>query len=58
LQLEFDCRGVHLPDQDPGGVRTGTSNRYTITAAENPGSGFVKVSAVGKGGNPEAIHFR
>jgi uncharacterized protein YjbI with pentapeptide repeats len=46
------------PIKIPAGVRTGTSNRYTITAAENLGSGFVKVPAVGKGGNPEAIHFR
>jgi len=49
----FNC-----PIKIPARVRTGTSNRYTITAAENVGLGFVKVPAVGKGSNPETIHFR
>jgi hypothetical protein len=48
----FSC-----PIKIPAAVRTGTSNRYTITAAESTGAGFVKVPTVGKGSNPETVHF-
>ena len=52
--LAFSC-----PIKIPARVRTGgRSTRYTITVAENTGAGFVKVPTVGKGGNPETIHFR
>lgn len=42
----------------PAGVRTGKSERYTITASENVGTGFTRVPAVAKAANPEVIHFR
>lgn len=42
----------------PAGVRTGKSERYTITATENLGTGFIRVPAVAKAVNPEVIHFR
>jgi hypothetical protein len=40
----------------PKGVRSGKSIRYTITAAESFGHGFV-VTPSGKTANPEVIHF-
>lgn len=40
----------------PRGVKTGTGVRYTITAAENFGHGFL-VTPAGKSANPEVIHF-
>jgi hypothetical protein len=42
----------------PVGARTGKSERYTITAAENLGTGFIRVPALAKAANPEVIHFR
>jgi uncharacterized protein YjbI with pentapeptide repeats len=42
----------------PSGVRTGTAQRYTLTAAENVGTGFLTVPVVKGGANPEVIHFR
>jgi hypothetical protein len=42
----------------PSGVRTGSSQRYTITAAENVGTGFLTIPAVLGTVNPEVIHFR
>ena len=48
----FQCR-IDVP----GTVRTGKDERYTITAAEDFGHGFVATPA-GKAANPEVIHFR
>ena len=42
----------------PSGVRTGSSQRYTLTATENVGTGFVTIPAVRGTANPEVIHFR
>jgi hypothetical protein len=42
----------------PAAVRTGSAQRYSVTAAENVGKGFETVPAVGAGSNPEIIHFR
>jgi uncharacterized protein YjbI with pentapeptide repeats len=40
-----------------GKVRTGKSKRYTITAKEEFGSGFLAIPT-GKAANPEVVHFR
>jgi uncharacterized protein YjbI with pentapeptide repeats len=42
----------------PSGVRTGSAQRYTITADENVGTGFLTVPAVGATTDPEVVHFR
>ena len=42
----------------PAGARTGLSRRYTLTASENVGTGFLIAPPVGKAVNPEVIHFR
>jgi hypothetical protein len=42
----------------PGGVRTGQTRKYKITAAENVGTGFLTAPGVGAGVNPETIHFK
>jgi uncharacterized protein YjbI with pentapeptide repeats len=42
----------------PSGVLAGSAQRYTITAAENVGTGFLAVPAVGGTANPEVVHFR
>jgi uncharacterized protein YjbI with pentapeptide repeats len=42
----------------PSGVRTGSSQRYTLTATENVGTGFLTVPAVRGTADPEVIHFR
>ena len=42
----------------PAHVKPGKSHRYTITAAENIGPGFVTAPKTGKAVNPETIHFR
>jgi len=42
----------------PSGAKTGNSQRYTITAAENLSTGYVRAPAVGRAVNPESIHFR
>jgi hypothetical protein len=42
----------------PAGIRTGSSNRYAITAFENLGMGLQPVPPVGKAINPETIYFR
>jgi len=44
--------------QMPAGIRTGSTNRYAITAFENLGMGLQPVPPVGKAINPETIHFR
>ena len=49
----FSC-GITIPAH----VRTGTGNRYTITAAENVTGKFVSVPGVRGAGDPEVIHFR
>ena len=41
----------------PRGVRIGRSYRYTITAAENVGTGFVTAPAIGRAHDPQVIHF-
>ena len=42
----------------PRGVKTGTSNPYTITAAENVGGGFITAPPVGPAVNPETVYFK
>jgi hypothetical protein len=42
----------------PPGVRTGISQRYTLRASENVGTGFLTVPAVRGTADPEVIHFR
>lgn len=42
----------------PRATRTGKKNGYTITAAENLGTGFLRAPAVAKAVNPETIYFR
>ena len=42
----------------PSGTRTGTAQRYTITATENVGTGFLTIPAVHGTTDPEVIHFR
>lgn len=42
----------------PRHVRTGTRHRYTITASENLGTGFVTVPVTAASENPETVHFR
>jgi hypothetical protein len=41
----------------PAGVRTGSA-AYSVTAAENLGTGFRTAPAVGQAVNPEKIHFK
>jgi hypothetical protein len=42
----------------PTGLKTGTGNPYTITAAENVGTGFVTATPVGTAVNPETVYFK
>ena len=42
----------------PSGVRIGSSQRYTLTATENVGTGFLTIPIVHGTVNPEVIHFR
>ncbi len=42
----------------PSGVRTGSSQKYTLTAAEGLGDGFLTVPAVRGTADPEVIHFK
>ena len=42
----------------PAGVKTGSGTSYSITAAENVGTGFGTAPAVLKAVNPEEIHFK
>lgn len=49
----FQCL-IHLP----GGIRPGKAFRYTITADENPRTGFTLAPAVGSALDPEVVHFR
>jgi hypothetical protein len=39
----------------PSSLRRGA--RYTLTAQERPGVGFVAVRAVGRARNPEPVYF-
>jgi hypothetical protein len=39
-------------------VKTGTSNPYTITAAENVGGGFITAPPVGRAVNPVTVYFK
>jgi uncharacterized protein YjbI with pentapeptide repeats len=41
----------------PAKVKTGSRWRYTLTAAENVGPGFVHVPGVGGAADPEVVHF-
>jgi hypothetical protein len=49
----FQCV-IHLP----GGIRPGKAFRYTITAQENPRTGFTLAPPAGAAINPVVIHFR
>jgi uncharacterized protein YjbI with pentapeptide repeats len=42
----------------PSGVRTGSAQKYTITATENVGTGFLTVPGVRGADDPEVVHFR
>ncbi|MCW2933782.1 MAG: hypothetical protein JWM19_4744 [Actinomycetia bacterium] len=42
----------------PAGVKTGSSQRYTITATENVSTAFQTTPGVHGGADPEVIHFR
>jgi hypothetical protein len=42
----------------PAGVKTGSSQRYTITATENVSTAFRTVPGVRGAADPEVIHFR
>jgi uncharacterized protein YjbI with pentapeptide repeats len=42
----------------PSGVRTGSTQAYTLTAGENVGTGWLNVPGVRGAVNPEVIHFR
>lgn len=42
----------------PAKVKTGSRWRYTLTAAENVGPGFVHVPGVGGAADPEVVHFK
>ena len=48
----FTC-GIRIPAK----VRTGSHWRYTITAGENVGTGFVPAPGVRSAANPEVVHF-
>jgi uncharacterized protein YjbI with pentapeptide repeats len=41
----------------PAGARTGSAQKYTLTVAENVGTGFVTIPAVLGAADPEVIHF-
>ena len=51
--LAFQCN-----IKTPRGLKTGTSNPYTITAAENIGGGFITAPPVGTAVNPETVYFK
>lgn len=51
-QSGFTCR-LHLPH----GIKTGRQHRYTVTAYENNGFGFVVAPDEPTAGNPVTIHF-
>jgi hypothetical protein len=40
------------------GVRTGSKQRYTLTVAENVGTGFLTAPALRGTADPEVVHFR
>lgn len=42
----------------PTAVRTGSAQKYTLTATEDVGTGFLAAPAVGGTADPEVIHFR
>lgn len=42
----------------PRKVRTGHQNKYTITVAENLGSGWLTVPAHAASENPEPVYFK
>jgi hypothetical protein len=42
----------------PSGLKTGTSNPYTITVKENVGGGFITAPTVGTAVNPETVYFK
>jgi uncharacterized protein YjbI with pentapeptide repeats len=42
----------------PLGAETGSTKRYSVTAYENPGTGFLAAPPVGTTVNPEYIHFK
>jgi len=51
--LAFQCN-----IKTPSGLKTGTTNPYTITATENLGGGFIAAPAVGTALNPETVYFK
>lgn len=53
IWLYFQCNV-----KTPSGVKTGTGNAYTITAALNLGSGFTAIPPSGSAVNPETVYFK
>ena len=53
MGLYFQCN-----IKTPSGVKTGTANPYTISAAVNLGSGFTAVAPFGSAVNPETVYFK
>jgi hypothetical protein len=51
--LYFQCN-----IKTPGGLKTGTSNPYTLTTALNLGSGFTTIPPVGSAVNAETVYFK
>jgi hypothetical protein len=49
---------VGSPLYHPRKVRTGHQNKYTITVAENLGSGWLTVPAGAASENPEPVYFK
>jgi uncharacterized protein YjbI with pentapeptide repeats len=49
----FQCT-IHLP----AGLRTGSKVNYTISALENPLTGFTLAPTMGSATDPEVIHFK
>ena len=49
----FQCV-IHLP----AGLRTGSKVNYTISALENPLTGFTLAPTMGSATDPEVIHFK
>lgn len=52
------ARTFHCTLKIPANVATGRRHKYSITAAENVGTGFYSVPGVGRAANPETIHFK
>jgi hypothetical protein len=42
----------------PHGIRTGHSHKYTLTVAENLGSGWITIPAGAASENPAPLYFK